>query len=60
MNSWGLLLAVGVVLFGLLVPMFLHYRPRTLGANSIAVASALVLAGGLLLRAVVIFSSEAL
>jgi formate-dependent nitrite reductase membrane component NrfD len=60
MNSWGVLLAVGVVLFGLLVPMFLHYRPRLLGANSIAVASALVLAGGLLLRAVVIFSSEAL
>jgi protein NrfD len=59
MNVWGLALIVGVVLLGLLVPIVLHWRPSVLGANTIAVASALAIAGGLLLRIVVILSSEA-
>jgi protein NrfD len=59
MNIWGVLLVVGVIILGLLVPMFLHARPRVLGANTIAVASALALLGGLLLRIVVLLSSEA-
>jgi formate-dependent nitrite reductase membrane component NrfD len=57
MGGWGLLLAA-VVVFGLLVPLFLHYRPSALGANTVAVAAALAVLGGFLLRVVVIFSSE--
>jgi len=60
MGIWGLLLLIGVVLFGLLVPLYLHYKPSLLGAQNVVVASMLALAGGLLLRIVVIFSSEAI
>jgi len=59
MSGWGLLLLVGVVLFGLLVPLFMHYRPAFGGPNGVAIAAALVILGGFLLRVVVIFSSEA-
>jgi protein NrfD len=58
MNVWGLLL-VGVVLAGILLPILLHHR-HLLGRLSIPVASLLVLAGGLILRAVVVLSSEAI
>lgn len=58
MGEWGLMLGVGVVLLGLLVPLLLHFRPRLLGAQNVAIASLLAIAGGLLLRIVVIFSSE--
>jgi protein NrfD len=58
MNVWGLLL-VGVVLAGILLPILLHHR-HLLGRLSIPVASVLVLAGGLILRAVVVLSSEAI
>jgi formate-dependent nitrite reductase membrane component NrfD len=59
MGKWGLVLIVGV-LFGLLAPMYLHLKPRLLGAQGVAVAAMLALAGGLLVRILVIFSSEAI
>lgn len=52
---WGVLLVVGVIGAGIVLPLLLESRgghPRQLRAAS------LVLAGGLLLRIVVIFSSE--
>jgi formate-dependent nitrite reductase membrane component NrfD len=59
---WGLLLLVGVVLFGILVPLGLGYGVRMPGLarvrNAPVTAAALVLVGGLLLRVVVILSSE--
>jgi formate-dependent nitrite reductase membrane component NrfD len=58
LSAWGALLAVGVVLLGLLVPLVLHLRPRLLGHLSIPVGAALVLVGGFLLRVVVVLSSE--
>jgi len=58
-NVWGLLLVVGVVLAGILVPLLLHHR-HLLGASSVPVASVLVLLGGFILRAVVVLSSEAI
>ena len=49
-------LGIGVVLFGLLTPMLLHFRPRMLGARTPVVAAVLGLVGGFLLRyAVVMF-----
>ena len=58
-NGWGVLLVVGTVLLGLLVPMLLHWRPRLLGRLSIPSAAVLVLIGGFVLRMVVVLSSEA-
>ena len=57
---WAVIMLVGVVLLGILVPLFLYYRPRTLGAATIPVAAVLVLVGVFLLRTVVILSSEAI
>jgi len=59
MNQWGLLLLIGVVLAGILVPLLLHHR-HVLGRLSIPAASVLVLVGGFILRAVVVLSSEAI
>lgn len=60
LSGWGVLLLVGVVLLGILVPLVLHRRslqPGGLGATT-AAAAALVLLGGFLLRVVVVLSSE--
>lgn len=59
MNVWGVLLGVGVVLLGLLVPILLHYRPRLLGTSTVPLGCALAVAGGFLLRIVIIFSARA-
>jgi len=58
-NGWGVLLAVGVGLVGILIPLLLHWRPRLLGRLSVPSAAALVLLGGFLLRMVFVLSSEA-
>jgi formate-dependent nitrite reductase membrane component NrfD len=58
MNVWGLLLLVGVVLAGILLPLSLEWRPRLLGRLSLPAGAVLVLLGGFLLRAIVILSSE--
>ncbi len=57
LNAWGLLLVIGVVLAGILLPLLLHHR-HVLGRLSIPAASVLVLVGGFILRAVVVLSSE--
>jgi formate-dependent nitrite reductase membrane component NrfD len=59
LSGWGLLLLVGVVLAGILVPLALQWRPRLLGAATATTGAALVLLGGFLLRAVVILSAQA-
>jgi protein NrfD len=58
LSGWGVLLAVGVVLLGLLVPLLFHLRPRTMGAGTAVVAAALAVLGSFLLRVVIIMSSE--
>lgn len=57
-NIWGVLLLVGVVLVGILLPLAIHWRPAVLGRTSLVSAAALVLVGGFLLRVVMILSSE--
>jgi protein NrfD len=56
---WAGVLLIGVVLLGVLAPLFLYTRPRTLGAATVPVAALLVLVGSFLLRTAVILSSEA-
>jgi protein NrfD len=58
-GTWAAVLGIGVVLLGVVVPLFLYIRPRTLGPATIPVAATLVLLGSFLLRTVVILSSEA-
>ncbi|MFN8664809.1 MAG: NrfD/PsrC family molybdoenzyme membrane anchor subunit [Thermomicrobiales bacterium] len=57
---WGIILIVGVVLLGILAPLLLYRRPRTLGMATVPIAALLVLLGVFLLRTVVILSSEAI
>lgn len=58
-SVWGVLLLVGVVLLGILAPLALHWRPRTLGhALTAPVAAVLVLFGGFMLRVVIVMSSS--
>jgi len=58
-NQWGVMLVVGVVVGGILLPLALHRR-HLLGRMSVPAASVLVLIGGFVLRAVVVLSSEAI
>jgi formate-dependent nitrite reductase membrane component NrfD len=57
-NAWGLLLVMGVVVPGLLVPLVAAWQPRRLALHTTTTA-VLVLIGGFLLRVVVVLSSEA-
>lgn len=61
LSAWGAVLVVGVVIVGILVPLWLQWRPRLLRPGvSVPVAAALVLAGGFIFRVVVVLSSEGL
>ncbi len=58
LSVWGVLLGVGVVLIGILIPLGLHSWPRVLGPATVPTAAVLVLIGGFVLRAVVVFASQ--
>ena len=47
---WGAILLFGVIVFGILAPIYLHFRPRTFGLATVPLASVLVLVGSSLLR----------
>lgn len=55
---WGVLLLVGVVGIGIVWPLMLESHEAGPGFRNMISAARLVLAGGLLLRMVVVFSSE--
>jgi formate-dependent nitrite reductase membrane component NrfD len=57
LNAWGLLLIFGVVVPGLILPLLHSWRPQRLRFSE-TTAALLVLAGGFLLRVVVVMSSE--
>ena len=58
LSVWGALLVLGVVVLGILIPLGLYRRSLRFGDASGVAAAALVLAGGFLLRVVIILSSE--
>ena len=61
LNVWGVLLGVGVVGLGIVLPLLLHLRVWSLRAGYAApLAAVLVLVGGLLLRVIVVLSSESI
>jgi formate-dependent nitrite reductase membrane component NrfD len=59
LNAWGVLLVVGVIILGLLLPLALFWRPHWLPDSNLTARAVLVLVGGFLLRVVVVLSSEA-
>jgi protein NrfD len=54
LNAWGVVLVLGVIVAGILVPLLIQRRPR----HGVVLPAALVLAGGFMLRMVVMLSSE--
>lgn len=63
LSGWGVLLLLGVVLAGILIPLALHYRPERFArwaSRPGAVAAVLVLLGGFLLRFTMILASNAM
>jgi protein NrfD len=61
LNLWGVVLLVGVLIAGQLLPLALHYRPnwfRGRRLDSAVAAAVLVLIGGFLLRLTVIMVSH--
>lgn len=58
LNAWGLFLLVGVIIAGLIVPLWLSWRNRRFVEPNMVTIASLVLLGGFLLRVIIIFSSE--
>jgi formate-dependent nitrite reductase membrane component NrfD len=58
LSSWGVLLVLGVVGAGIVAPLIMHWRRHTADGMRPALAAALVLLGGFLLRVVIVLSSE--
>jgi protein NrfD len=58
LNAWGLLLFLGVIVLGMLLPLTLYWRRDWLGRRNATTAAALVLLGGFVLRLVIVFSAE--
>jgi formate-dependent nitrite reductase membrane component NrfD len=55
LNGWGVLLLLGVIVLGILVPLFIQ---RGRAVHDFVLSATLVLVGGFLLRMVVLLSSE--
>lgn len=58
LNAWGLLLFVGVIVIGMLLPLALYWRKQWLGDRNATTAAALVLLGGFILRVVIVLSAQ--
>jgi formate-dependent nitrite reductase membrane component NrfD len=58
-SVWGLVLLLGVVVLGLLVPIFLSWRRDRLGSHNYTASAALVLIGGFILRMAIVLGAEA-
>ena len=58
LNAWGLLLFFGVIVLGMLLPLALYWRNQWFGHFNVTAAAAAVLAGGFILRLVIVFSAQ--
>jgi len=58
LSAWGLLLFLGVIVVGMLMPLALYWRKEWLGSRNLTTAAALVLIGGFILRLVIVFSAQ--
>src|SRR6267143_907033 len=60
LSAWGVLLLVGVVGLGIVVPLLLQRRAHAPLSSAARAAAVCVLVGGFLLRVVIVLSSEAI
>src|SRR2546427_3785593 len=58
LSAWGLLLFLGVIVVGMLMPLALFWRRESLGAFNATAAAVLILVGGFILRLVIVFSAQ--
>jgi formate-dependent nitrite reductase membrane component NrfD len=58
LSAWGVLLVLGVIVLGMLMPLALFWRRDLLGERNIAGIALLVLIGGFLLRLIIVFSAQ--
>jgi formate-dependent nitrite reductase membrane component NrfD len=58
LNAWGVLLFLGVIVLGMLVPLALFWRKDLLGESNPVGSAVLVLIGGFLLRLIIVFSAQ--
>jgi formate-dependent nitrite reductase membrane component NrfD len=58
LSAWGLLLFIGVIILGMLLPLALSWRTQWLGDWNMKTTAALILLGGFLLRVVIVFSAQ--
>jgi formate-dependent nitrite reductase membrane component NrfD len=58
LNAWGVLLFLGVIVLGMLVPLALFWRKDLLGESNAVGSAVLVLIGGFLLRLIIVFSAQ--
>jgi formate-dependent nitrite reductase membrane component NrfD len=57
-SPYGILLLVGTLFAGVLIPLLLHWRPRLLGRSNTVVAAALALIGGFILRYAIVMAGQ--
>ena len=58
LSAWGVVLFIGVIVVGMLIPLALYFRKEWLGDRNVATSAALVLVGGFILRLVIVFSAQ--
>jgi len=58
LSAWGLLLFFGVIVLGMLLPLALYWRKQWFGEFNVTAAATAVLAGGFILRLVIVFSAQ--
>ena len=58
LNAWGLLLFFGVIVVGMVIPLWLFWRRQPSGEPHLTAEAALVLVGGFILRLVIVFSAQ--
>jgi formate-dependent nitrite reductase membrane component NrfD len=58
-SVWGVVLLLGVVVLGMLVPLSLSWRRQWLGGLNATASAALVLIGGFILRMAIVLGAEA-
>jgi formate-dependent nitrite reductase membrane component NrfD len=58
LNAWGVLLVLGVVGLGMVLPLLLKWQSRIAGRFGAPAAAVLVLVGGFLLRIVIVLSAQ--
>jgi protein NrfD len=58
LSAWGLLLLIGVIVVGMLLPLALSWRTQWLGDWNMKTTAVLILLGGFLLRLVIVFSAQ--